>query len=244
MVDEPRRLLKQTALFRDASGEAFERVVAQTIMMNFAPGERVLEEGQHAAQLYVLVSGTCGVFYSGPDGQGVLVKIFGSPSVFGEMELLSGLPRMEYVEAFEPSRVLVCSGAAVLELWREQPGPTFVMLGDLARRLCVAAYHERALAFHDVEERLAGLCLSFMDAFARPGPDGWIVIRFALTHPMLARCLGVTTRSIDRALKAWGEEGLVEHRKGFLAFKSREALIERVGEDRLGLYTRLFSDEQ
>jgi CRP-like cAMP-binding protein len=239
MTDDVRRLLQQTALFRDASGNAFDRVVSSTVMMKYGAGDRILVERQQSQELYVLVEGTCGVFYSGPDGQGVLVKIFGSPSVFGEMELLSGLPRMEYVEAFEPAHILVCNGGAVLDLWKEQPAPTYVMLNDLARRLCVAAYHERALAFHDVEERLAGLCLSFMDAFARAAPDGWIVIRFALTHPMLARCLGVNTRSIDRALKAWSDEGLVEHRKGFLAFKSREALAERVGEDRLALYTQL-----
>jgi hypothetical protein len=78
-----------------------------------------------------------------------------------------------------------------------------------------------------------------MDAFAKETGDGWTVIRFALTHALLARCLGVTTRSVDRTLSSWTSAGLVENRRGFLAFRSRDELVELAGEERLALFTRL-----
>lgn len=234
-----RAFLRDLPLFREASGATFDRVVESAQLKKVARGERILHEGEPSEHLFVLVSGVVGVFYSGPAGEGVLVKIFGAPAVFGEMEILTGLRRLEYVEAFESVELLAIDKAPVLALWNEHAPSTRAMLDDLAKRLCVAAYHERMLAFFDVETRLAALLLSFLDAYAQPTEDGRVRIRFPLPHDMLARCLGVTTRSIDRTMKKWSDEGLVDRRKGFLVVASRAALEERAPEDRLALFNQL-----
>jgi CRP/FNR family transcriptional regulator, putaive post-exponential-phase nitrogen-starvation regulator len=234
-----RAFLRDLPLFRSASGATFDRVVESAQHKKLARGERILSEGEASEHLFVLVDGVVGVFYSGPAGEGVLVKIFGAPAAFGEMEILTGLRRLEYVESFEAVELLTIDKEPLLALWNEHAPSTRAMLDDLAKRLCVTAYHERMLAFFDVETRLAALLLSFLDAYAQPTDDGRVRIRFPLPHDMLARCLGVTTRSIDRAMKKWSDEGLVDRRKGFLVVSSRTALEERAPEDRLALFNQL-----
>jgi CRP-like cAMP-binding protein len=240
MTLDVRETLRRLPLFADAGGAAFDAVVGAGYVQRWARGEHLIEEHEPSEHLFVLVEGVVGVFYSSEKGEGVLVKIFGAPSAFGEMELLTGLPRLELVEAFEPATCVVLPRAPLLALWREQAPTTMAMLTDLARRLCVAAYHERMLAFLDTETRLAALLLSFLDAYARELEDGGTMIKLPLTHEMLARCLGVTTRSIDRTVKKWSEAGFFERKKGYIVITDRAALGELAPEDRLGLFNQLF----
>jgi CRP-like cAMP-binding protein len=105
----------------------------------------------------------------------------------------------------------------------------------------VAAYHERALAFQPVEMRLAGVLLSFVEAHGAPaaGGNGAITLDLRLTYEMLARCLGVNTRSVDRTLAAWRRQGWLKKARGRYVFSSRAALEQRADPERLALFHRL-----
>lgn len=146
----------------------------------------------------------------------MLVKIFGAPAVFGEMELVHGQPRQEYVEAFEDCVVVRFDGKAFMATLHKDAPACFVMLEDVAARLCIAAYNERRRWPSWTRPRaLQASFLSFLEAYGQPGTDG-ITLGYKLTYDMLACCLGVTARSIDRTMTTWMEEGWVRRSKGAL----------------------------
>jgi CRP-like cAMP-binding protein len=218
---------------------AFFKALVQTAeVMEVSRGDRVLEESDPSQHLYALTHGVVGVFYSSNAGADVLVKIFGAPAVFGEMELVHGQPRQEYVEAFEDCVVVRFDGKAFMATLHKDAPACFVMLEDVAARLCIAAYNERALAFLDAPTRLAGLFLSFLEAYGQPGGDG-ITLGYKLTYDMLARCLGVTARSIDRTMTTWMEEGWVRRSKGLYTFRSMADLEARSDPEGLALFSTL-----
>lgn len=237
-------ILRMQPLFARAKPARLDVLARTATVRRHKRGDQLVVEGEPSEHLFVLTEGIVGVFYSNERGGSVLVKIFGAPAVFGEMELLTGLPRLELVEAFEPTVSIVLARAPVLELWREDAPSTMIMMKDLARRLCVAAYHERMLAFFDVETRLAALLLSFMDAYARSLPDGRTKIRTPLSHEMLGRCLGASSRSIDRAFAKWSAAGLVERDKGYLVVASRAALAALAPADHLALFNRMADERE
>ena len=191
--------LRRNEIFASTAADTLDHLAALAEVVTYDKEQRILEEGDPSEHLFVLIKGVVGVFYSSEDGVDVLVKIFGAPAVFGEMELIFGQPRQEYVECFEPCIAARLPAKEFMRYMRADAEACCVMLKDVASRLAIAAYNERALAFLDANTRLAGLFLSFLEAYGQRTQHG-VTLRIKLTYEMLARCLGVTVRSIDRAM--------------------------------------------
>jgi len=230
--------LRENEIFAKARLEKVEALVGLAEVLTFDKEQRILEEGDNSEHLFVLIKGIVGVFYSSENGVDVLVKIFGAPAVFGEMELIFGQPRQEYVECFEPAVVARFPADAFMRFMRGDPEACYVMLKDVAARLAIAAYNERALAFLDANTRLAGLFLSFLEAYGERTRDG-VTLRIKLTYEMLARCLGVTVRSIDRAMTDWAKEGWLTKSRGTYTFNDLTKLEEKADPERIALFSKL-----
>jgi CRP/FNR family cyclic AMP-dependent transcriptional regulator len=230
--------LRRNGIFADVDEGRLTQLAQVAEVLTFEKEGRILEEGDSSEHLFVLISGVVGVFYSSADGVDVLVKIFGAPAVFGEMELIFGQPRQEYVECFEPCVVARLPAKVFMDFMRADSQACFIMLKDVASRLAIAAYNERALAFLDANTRLAGLFLSFLEAYGERTDDG-VRLRIKLTYEMLARCLGVTVRSIDRAMTEWAKEGWLTKNRGTYTFHDLEKLEDKADPERIALFSKL-----
>lgn len=230
--------LRKNEIFARADIKKVEALAGLAEVLPVDKEGRILEEGDASEHLFVLIKGVVGVFYSSVDGVDVLVKIFGAPAVFGEMELIFGQPRQEYVECFEPCLVARLPAKDFMAFMKNDPEACYVMLKDVASRLAIAAYNERALAFLDANTRLAGLFLSFLEAYGKETDDG-VTLQIKLTYEMLARCLGVTVRSIDRAMTEWAKEGWMTKNRGFYTFHDVEKLEEKADPERIALFSKL-----
>jgi len=174
----------------------------------FAPGDFVLQEEEPSRAYFLLHRGSVRVFYRAPTGLEVVVKLFRSPAAFGEMECLVGIPYLETVQAVEKTTLLEIPRADFLDALGASPALTRNLLEDVAARLCISAQHERSLAFHPVETRLANLLSTYVDFYGLPVADG-IKIRIPLTQDDLANGLGVARRSVTRTLARWADEGMI-----------------------------------
>lgn len=234
------RLLRAHPVFAPLSEQSVQKAAEGARVRLYEPGEVLLDEGESAERFWVLVEGAVGVFYRGQTRAGdVLVKIFDAPSCFGEMEMLAEIPRIEMVEAFEACKVVVLAAPVFEELFRHDAEACWQLARNLARCMIIIAYHERALVHHSVEERLAATLLSFLEAYGETRADGRVALKRKLTQEMLARCLGTATRSVERALKKWQDDGIVEREGAHYVFASYDALRAQTDPKRLLLYSRL-----
>jgi Mn2+/Fe2+ NRAMP family transporter len=64
-------------------------------------------------------------------------------------------------------------------------------------------------------------------------------LQIKLTYEMLARCLGVTVRSIDRAMTEWTKEGWIAKNRGYYTFHNIEKLEEKADPERIALFSKL-----
>ena len=78
----------------------------------FEPGETIVEEGQSGNSMFAIVEGSVEVLRTLKSGRRRMVAYLGEGDFFGEMSLLSDVPRLATVKAFERT--------AVLELTRER----------------------------------------------------------------------------------------------------------------------------
>ncbi len=225
-------------LFAGASEASLAGLRAGSSTHRYRAEERIIAEGDDSDVVYLLESGRVGVFYSSERGVDVLVKVFSAPAVFGEMEIFFDLPRLEYVEAFDDVTVTRITKASFLAFLEAEHAVCLALLRDVAARLCISAYNERALVFLAVEQRLAALLLTFADAYGVADGDG-VVLDTKLTYERLAQCLGVAEKSVERAIGKWIDEGWLRREKKRYRIAELSQLEARTDPERLSLHARL-----
>ncbi|HTW66690.1 MAG TPA: cyclic nucleotide-binding domain-containing protein [Bryobacteraceae bacterium] len=109
---------------------------AECALRQFATGERITTEGNFGNTFFILIRGTVRVTL-GSEAQPLAT--LGQGSFFGEMTLISGLPRNASVTALEPCEAIEVPRRA-FEYLMKKPGPF--------RTLMDQTYIERGLANH------------------------------------------------------------------------------------------------
>ncbi|QRO01734.1 cyclic nucleotide-binding domain-containing protein [Archangium violaceum] len=102
----------RASLFSRLGEREFLSVLEALELRDFQPGETIVEEGEPGSSLFAIVEGSVEVVRSPRSGRRRTVAFLGEGDFFGEMSLLSDVPRLASVRAFERT--------AVLELTRER----------------------------------------------------------------------------------------------------------------------------
>ena len=213
-------------------------VVSASKLITFRAKRTILKEGEPPLQAFCLLSGAVRVFHRNVDGNEVTLKLFKAPALFGEMEVLAGRPFMEYVTTLELSDILLVPAAVVIKLIKTQRAFAEAMAVDLSFRLCIASHNERALAFCDVDTRLANLLVDYAELSGEPYEGGGVRITVALTGESMARDLAVSRKSMVRALAKLEEAGLASKVTGRYVVTDLAALRKR-GTGGLGMTYKL-----
>ena len=116
------RVLEQLGLFAAASQNVLERLAKSIDEVVIESGTPVVREGEDADALYVLVDGRVDVTAHGEKGRtDKHIRFMKSPSFFGEIGLLQGIPRTATVTTTEPTKLWRISGDDFLAALTETP---------------------------------------------------------------------------------------------------------------------------
>lgn len=234
------RLLLQQPIFADVPRDVAAQIAGYARQRSYQADEVLIDVGDSAEWLWLLHSGVVGVFGArGAGPSNVLMRILAAPSCFGDAELVSNVAQLVRVEAFEPCDVIVIPHATFHTVLRGNAEAAWGVAQNLARQVTMATVHETALALQSIEERLAATLLSFLQAYGDKRSDGRVRLKRKITQDTLARCLGTTRKSVERAMAAWQESGLLVREDGWYVFSSKDALRARTDPDRLLLYSRM-----
>ena len=196
---------RENPIFADAkSAGAVRALVVASRAQSYAANDLVLEEGQDARHVWLLLEGAVRVYHASESGEEVVIKLFRAPAVFGEAESFAGIPFVENVRATEASTALVVPLDTLVSYLEQTPRAAILLLADVAQRLAIAAYDEKSLAFHPITMRLANHLLDLSDL----APAGTVpLIRASQEH--LATSIGATRRSVAKDIGAWQDEGIL-----------------------------------
>lgn len=231
-MDDAAASLGRNPIFAACSAEGRAALGAASRLLTVEPGEPVLRAGEPGERVFALLEGRVRVFHLSANGDEVVVKLFRAPAVFGEAEALSGLPYQEHVAAVDRSQILAMPRAALLRLLRAEHECAVRLLVDVARRLAIASYNEKSLAFHPATVRLASYLVDYVGWTCEPGAAE---LPLALTQDEMAAAIGVTRRSVAKDIAAWQQEGVLERRGGRYHVRDLAALQRYSDEQRLAL---------
>jgi len=130
------RLLREVDLFAGLERVTLAKLAAHLEPQSYAAPSIIFRQGDAGDALYVVASGTVGVYATDKTGTAeTLVRLLSVGEPFGEMALLSSIPRTATIKVETDCEVLRLNRSAFVELVREQPSVALAIAATLSRRL-------------------------------------------------------------------------------------------------------------
>ena len=127
--------LRRVPLFERLDPEDLQRVAAVADERDFAPGTRIVTEGEVGDELFVILEGLVRVEKHEADGSTRQIRTYEQGDHFGELAVLLERPRVATVVADGTVRTLVIGGEGLTTILRERPEAAMAMLQTLAERI-------------------------------------------------------------------------------------------------------------
>jgi hypothetical protein len=132
-TDDERGRLADVALFNGLAPSALETAMRAAAVVPMKAGEVIIRQGEPADRFYVIAAGEVEVTQTAPDGGAAKVlRRMGPTEFFGEIGLLSRVPRTATVTALTDGRLIALDAAPFLALVGTGSGLTSRLL-DLHR---------------------------------------------------------------------------------------------------------------
>lgn len=217
-----RELLGQAPIFAAMDAAQVDQLAAIARPQSFAAGELVVTEGEPGLHLFLVVKGRLAAETVDGDKTAAL-SIMGPGEVFGEVAMLDGLPRSASVRALEACELLVIGRNEFLHFLERSPKASIALLTVLARRLRHLSQRVGD-RLAEVPVRLARQLLRLADAHGVQEPSGTVIIDLKLSQADLGELVGATRETVNKLVRSWTDDGLLERRGRRLAVADRSRL--------------------
>lgn len=175
--------------------------------------EEIVRTGEKGDRLFLILDGRAEVLRESSDGAQAIIDLLGPGEVFGEIALLSGVPRTATVTAIDRCELLVLEGADVIRLLEGNPEVCIRFLRVLAERLHHSTEVIVDTIFLRLAARLAKRILALARQYGRPGPEG-IRIDLRISQRELGAMVGTSRESINKQIRSWTREGILTLDRG------------------------------
>lgn len=178
--------LKDDVLRDIAARGGVKRYAAQTVLIN---------EGDSADSLFIILSGRVKVYAANEAGKEVILTTLGAGEYVGELALDGGV-RSASVMTLEPTTCAVVAGANLREFIVAHPDFAQHLIINLIRRLRRLTDSVKSLALEDVYSRIVGL----LQAMAQPDGERRVIPQ-KLTQQDIAEHVGSSREMVSRVFK-------------------------------------------
>ncbi|MET0294469.1 MAG: Crp/Fnr family transcriptional regulator, partial [Phenylobacterium sp.] len=194
----------------------------------FRAREELFHEGDPGGSMFVVLSGRVKVSAHSAAGKECVLSFAGPGAVLGEITLLDGGPRTATGCAMEATRVLCLARVDFLPVLERNPAAALHIISVLCERLRNTSQLVEDTAFLAAGPRLARALLRLV---AQHGVQEGGVWRLDMRLPQstLGAHVGLMRESVNRQLRAWQEEGVIDSSDEGLAVLDRDHL-ERIAE--------------
>lgn len=184
--------------------QLLKEIAAKGGVRQYPANAVIINEGDDADALFILLSGRVKVYAANAAGKEVVINMLGPGEYVGELALDGGV-RSASVMTLEPTRCAVVTGANLREFIAEHPEFAQHLIVDLIRRVRRLTGSVKSLALEDVYTRVIGL----LDSLAEP-EGGKRVVSVKLTQQDIAERVGSSREMVSRIFKELTTGGYVQ----------------------------------
>lgn len=188
-------ILAETTLFSSLSTDELQKLVMFSPVRRYKARTVVLEKGDAASALYVVLDGRVRIFAQGEDDKEITLNELGTGDYFGELALITDQPRCASAITTTDARLLAISKPQFTEFLSTTPDAAPRMIHYLADRVRELTRDVERLALQDVYGRLVNILNERAELV-----DGGLVTG-PITQQELANLVGASREMISRIFK-------------------------------------------
>ncbi len=195
------RILMRDQWFGGLPGPLRDLIVDKSTRREFAPGAPVFVTGDPPTGQFAVIEGSVKLTASNADGKQVIFGIFRAGAWFGHLAVLDEKPRFQDATAMERTRLLFLSKTAFDAIVAHEPRYAL----DFAQLIC---QHIRVAMEMWMEAISAPLPARVAQALLEisGGPQA----QTRITQESLAAMIGVSRQTVNRVLKSYEKQGLID----------------------------------
>jgi CRP/FNR family cyclic AMP-dependent transcriptional regulator len=216
-TERARKMLERCALFR-ALGER-ERIdlAAHAQPRTFAANQPIFHLGEPGYSMMGVVVGTVRIWLPTPKGRDIILADLLAGELFGEIALLDGKARSANATALTNCELLVLERRDVLPFLERSPTACLNLMQMLCSRVRRSDERMAEIAFFDLPARLARVLLRYPATGRGPA-------KLALSQRELAEMSGSTRENVNRCLRDWQRQGILDLKNRWTIVLRPEAL--------------------
>lgn len=214
-------ILSNVTYFSHLPSEAFMVIQNKAIKRSFSAEQIVVMEGDMSGGLYVVESGWLKVIKMSMSGREQVLNFLGPGDVFNAIAVFTDHPNQATVIALEDSQVWWIDQDTILNLIQTHPALAKQVIADLADRILHLVSLVEDLSLRSVESRLARVLVESMEE-SKVTRHKWA------TQNEMASRLGTVPDVLNRALRKFVDEGLIEVKRHQIRILDMNALKSKI----------------
>jgi CRP/FNR family cyclic AMP-dependent transcriptional regulator len=187
--------LSQVPMFRNLSAAHRQKLLRHATVRKYRRNTILMERGDDANGLYVVLSGLVKVYLSDAQGREYVLGELAPGNYLGELALIEDSTRTASAMTLADSRLLFISKAVFKTFIHECPDAAYRLIRSLAARARELTEEVEKLALRDVYGRLAETLQS------RAAEENGRLITDRLTQQQLASMVGASREMVSRIFK-------------------------------------------
>lgn len=218
-VLEVKKFFEGLPIFSGLSESSIDLLLHDCRFKNIEKGEILFIQADKSEAVYIVRNGSISIALISPDGREMVINEMRSGDMFGELGILTNLPRSTSAVVRSKGELLLIPSETFLRVLECEPQFARRLLDLLAHRLQRSGERESALAFMDAQARLARLLLE-LDKLEQE--KGYITI----SQEELANRTGLIRQTVAKALGKWRRSGWLITGRGRIMVLDHKALEE------------------
>ena len=224
-MEDRKQPLSKLDLFAGLGETELAEIAAIGRKRRVRSGEVLWHKGAEGSDLYVIISGRLKAYATGPDGDDIVFRYMGAGEVAGEIGAFADGKRSASVGTVEDCELLMIQRRELFPLLKRFPDIALRMLEALATRMIKLSETLEDNNFRPVKTRLAKCLLSLSQRWPEPARNGDVRIALRLPQGELGDLVGATRESVNKLVRQWSADGVLEMHDGAITIKNRAALI-------------------
>jgi CRP-like cAMP-binding protein len=225
-----RAALRACPLFESMPAAELDEILNLSSERRVRRGQTIFQKGDEGSSMMAVLNGRVRISTVSSEGKEITLNVIKSGEVFGEIALLDGKPRSADASTVEDTTLLLLERRHFLPFLARHAEIAARLLAVLCERLRRTSLAFEELALFDLPVRLARVLVKLAEDYGRPEAGG-TRIDLKLSQRDLSSLVASSRESVNKQLRAWREEGVVDLEEGRIILR-RPVELKRLLETR------------
>ena len=222
--------LKRNAFFSDYTDEELEALFSFAQTVTYKARKEIFGQGDDGDSMFILLSGRVKISTFSTAGKETVLTFLGPGDILGEIALLDGGSRTAAAVVIEETRALQLFRKDFLPFVASHPKMALQIINVLCERLRRTDMFVEEVATMQAGPRLARALLRLAENHGVEKEDGTIQISMKLSQANLGAHSGLMRENVNRQLKIWEENEILDNSAGIITLLQPDMLEEVVNE--------------